>query len=310
MILPPLDLISLSHAFMGLPNESVDSRFYRQMFFIRRFEQKILELFDLGILNGTTHACIGQEANCVGVIAALNSDDHVFSNHRCHGHYLAKTGDAIGLLGEIIGKSIGVCGGIGGSQHLCMPDFKSNGVLGGTAAGAAGLAMAYKLKGSRQISGLFLGDGVFGEGAVYEVLNLASLWQLPLFIVVEDNAWAQSTHQKHNLAGKISDRINAFGIRTEEIDSTDVTLIHNRAREMVSFVRDEVKPAALVIHTYRLCHHSKNDDNRPAEEVALHWEKEPLTASRLNLTLSDREALEYAVEVGLDAVIQFVRATP
>ncbi len=310
MILAPLNLVSLSHAFMGSPTDSVLSRFYRQMFFIRRFEQKILELFDLGILNGTTHACIGQEANCVGVISTLNSNDHVFSNHRCHGHYLAKTGDAIGLLGEIMGKSIGVCGGIGGSQHLCRPDFKSNGVLGGTASGAAGLAMAYKLKGTRQISCLFLGDGVFGEGAVYEVLNLASLWRLPLLIVVEDNEWAQSTYQKHNLAGNIANRISAFDIRTEEIRSTDVTLIHDKARELVSFVRKEVKPAALVIHTYRLCHHSKNDDNRPAEDVALQWEKEPLTTSRLNLTLASREAVEYEVETNLDKVIRYARATP
>ncbi len=114
------------------------------------FEETLLALFDEGLLNGTTHACIGQEADCVGVIEHLRDGDHIFSNHRCHGHYLARTGTRCGLLAEIMGKPEGVCGGIGGSQHLCAPGFKSNGIQGGIVPTAAGIALAMKLAGDRR----------------------------------------------------------------------------------------------------------------------------------------------------------------
>jgi TPP-dependent pyruvate/acetoin dehydrogenase alpha subunit len=114
----------------GRDEDTSDERLCRRMSVIRRFEERLLELFETGILNGTTHACIGQEADCVAVTAHLDEDDHVFSNHRCHGHYLARTGDARGLLAAIMGRSDGVCAGIGGSQHLAAPGFKSNGIQG------------------------------------------------------------------------------------------------------------------------------------------------------------------------------------
>ncbi len=122
------------------------------MRFIRRFEERLLELFDLGVLNGTTHACIGQEADAVAVMEHLRAEDHVFSNHRCHGHYLALTGDARGLMAEIMGRDDGVCAGIGGSQHLAAPGFKSNGVQGGIVPAAAGIALAQQLAGDDAIS--------------------------------------------------------------------------------------------------------------------------------------------------------------
>ena len=150
-------------------------------------------LFERGLLNGTTHACIGQEADAVAIMEHLGDDDHVFSNHRCHGHFLARTGDALGLMAEIMGKPEGVCGGIGGSQHLCAPGFMSNGVQGGIVPNAAGIALAKQLDGSAGLSVVFIGDGTLGEGATYETLNLASLWRLPLVVVLEDNEWAQST---------------------------------------------------------------------------------------------------------------------
>ena len=144
---------------------------YQKMYFIRRFEERLLDLFEEGILNGTTHACIGQEADCVGVVEALESNDHIFSNHRCHGHYLAKTGDARGLLAEIMGLPSGICGGVGGSQHICTDGFKSNGILGGTVAASAGIGLSMKLKQNDAVSVVFVGDGALGEGIVYETLN-------------------------------------------------------------------------------------------------------------------------------------------
>jgi acetoin:2,6-dichlorophenolindophenol oxidoreductase subunit alpha len=263
---------------------------YRRMRFIRRFEERLLELFDTGVLNGTTHACIGQEADSVAVIEHLREGDHIFSNHRCHGHYLARTGDARGLLAEIMGLPDGVCAGIGGSQHLSAPGFKSNGVQGGIVPAAAGIALAQQLSGGDEISVVFIGDGTLGEGAVYETLNLASLWELPLLVVLEDNGWSQSTPQHLNLAGGMRERFEAFGLAVEEIDSTDVMEIEPAAQRAVAMVRDERRPCALIIHTYRLCHHSKNDDNRPREEVEARWALDPLLVHgrRLDPTASAR----------------------
>jgi len=260
----------------GTSDEPRDELRYRRMRFIRAFEERLLALFDEGRLNGTTHACIGQEADAVAVMEQLDDDDHVFSNHRCHGHFLARTGDARGLLAEIMGRPDGVCSGIGGSQHLAAPGFKSNGVQGGIVPAAAGIALAYELSGSRSISVVFIGDGTLGEGAVYESLNLASLWQLPLLIVLEDNGWAQSTPSQHNLAGDMRARFEAFGLQVEEVDSTDIDEIGPAAERAAAHVREQRAPCALIIHTYRLCHHSKNDDNRPEAEVQARWALDPL----------------------------------
>ena len=262
-----------------LTDPEVDDRaevLYRQMRFIRRFEERLLELFDTGALNGTTHACIGQEADSVAVMTHLRPGDHVFSNHRCHGHYLARTADARGLMAEIMGLPEGVCGGIGGSQHLAAPGFKSNGIQGGIVPAATGIALAAQLQGSDDISVVFIGDGTLGEGAVYESLNLASLWRLPLLVVLEDNGWSQSTPSRLNLAGEMRARFEAFDIGVEEIESTDILALEPAAGRAVTAVRDGHRPHALIIHTYRLCHHSKNDDNRPPDEVQARWALDPL----------------------------------
>src|SRR3954467_604522 len=217
---------------VGSLQESRGARLYRRMRFIRRFEESLLELFDRGLLNGTTHACIGQEADAVAIIEHLREDDHVFSNHRCHGHFLASTGDALGLMAEIMGKPEGVCGGIGGSHHLWAPGFKSNGIQGGIVPTAAGIALAMQLEGrSGGVSVVFIGDGTLGEGAVYETLNIAALWNLPLVVVLEDNEWAQSTPSSANLAGDVRERFSAFGLPVWELDSTDVEEIGTAAGE-------------------------------------------------------------------------------
>ena len=217
----------------GAFGESRDARLYRRMRFIRRFEETLLALFEEGLLNGTTHACIGQEADSVGLIEHLRDGDHLFSNHRCHGHFLAWTGDAFGLLAEIMGKPAGLCAGIGGSQHICAPGFKSNGVQGGIVPAAAGIALAEQLRGSDGLSVVFLGDGTLGEGIVYETLNLTALWQLPLLLVLEDNGWSQSTPSSLNLAGDIAARFTAFGLPVVEVETTDVLEIEAAAGDAV-----------------------------------------------------------------------------
>jgi acetoin:2,6-dichlorophenolindophenol oxidoreductase subunit alpha len=291
----------------GVPGEPVSERRYRRMVMIRRFEETLLRLFDEGVLNGTTHCCIGQEADAVGVIEHLTDRDHVFSNHRCHGHYLARTGDAVGLLAEVMGLPEGVCSGIGGSQHLCAPGFMSNGVLGGTVPNAAGIAMAAQLEHSDAVSVVFVGDGALGEGIIYETLNLASLWSLPLLVVCEDNGWAQSTPKANGLAGSVPARFEAFGIPVRHLDTTDVEEIASAAGEEVADTRG-AGPRALVIETYRLCHHSKNDDNRPEEEVAGRWALDPLLIHGARLDEVLRKQIELDVELAINDVVDRVKA--
>jgi len=290
---------------VGAPGDARAVRQYRRMRFIRRFEESLLELFDRGLLNGTTHACIGQEANSIAITEHLGEGDHIFSNHRCHGHFLAHTGDALGLMTEIMGKPAGVCGGIGGSQHLCAPGFKSNGIQGGIVPTAAGIALAMQLDGeSEAVSVVFIGDGTLGEGAVYETLNIAKLWNLPLVVVLEDNEWSQSTPSSVNLAGSMPERFSAFGLPVWEIDSTDVEAISDVSREAIGHARAARGPVAIVIHTYRLCHHSKNDDNRPAEEVAARWALDPIEIHGRRLDPHARASVDAEVEAGIADVVE------
>ena len=296
--------------FLGRETENLPIRLYRRMYFIRRFEETLLELFEEGILAGTTHCCIGQEADCVGVVDHLRPGDHIFTNHRCHGHYLARTGDALGLLCEIMGKQSGVCSGLGGSQHICADDVKSNGILGGTVPAAAGIALAMKLRGEPSVSVSFVGDGTMGEGVLYETLNIASLWRIPFFLVCEDNEWSQSTPRRLNMAGDIVPRIASFGIPVTEIDSTDVLEIHETAGDIIHRIRTEGGPRALVIRTYRLCHHSKSDDSRPVDEVERRREIEPLRIFGPNLDSTVREGIEGEIDLALSQVVERARTLP
>jgi TPP-dependent pyruvate/acetoin dehydrogenase alpha subunit len=304
------DASAADERLVGFPGEAHDLRLYRRMRFIRRFEEKLLVLFEEGILNGTTHCCIGQEADSVGICEHLRPGDHIFSNHRCHGHYLARTGDAMGLLCEIMGKARGMCGGIGGSQHICAPGFKSNGVQGGIVPAAAGIALAEKLRGSDGVSVVFIGDGTLGEGIVYETLNLASLWKIPLWIILEDNGWSQSTPLALNFAGSMAGRFEAFGIPVREITTTDVLEIDAAAATEVAQLRAVREPRVLIIHTYRLCHHSKNDDSRPVEEVRKRWEAEPIAVHGKRLREMDRSRIDNEVDAAIEELVAAARSLP
>lgn len=291
-------------------DEARTEHLYRRMRFIRRFEETLLDMFEDGLLNGTTHACIGQEADAVGVLEHVEPGDHVFSNHRCHGHYLALTGDANGLMAEIMGKDAGVCGGMGGSQHLCAPGFMSNGVQGGIVPTAAGIALARQLDGADRVSVVFIGDGTLGEGVVYETLNIAALWRLPLLLVCEDNHWAQSTPRAVNTAGSMRARFEAFGLPVTELDTTDVEAISRSAEAEIAAIRRGDGPRVLLLHTYRLCHHSKSDDARPEAEIAERWLVEPLVVQGRRLSTDDRLRIDGEVETELAALATQVRALP
>ena len=256
-------------------NKQIQEFFYK-MLLIRRFEEKILSLFSKGLLSGTTHAYIGQEANGVGIIANISESDIIFSNHRCHGHYLAFTDDVEGLLRELMGKNDGICGGRGGSQHLNKGNFYTNGIQGGIVPCATGMAYAEKIKGSGCIAVVFMGDGTLGQGVVYESLNFASLWSIPILFVLENNEYAQSTYYKKALAGSILKRAESFGIDAMHLSTTDVFEIHKKSASAITYVKTNIKPFFLLIDTYRFCHHSASDDFRPREEIEERGKNDPL----------------------------------
>ncbi|TWP48832.1 thiamine pyrophosphate-dependent dehydrogenase E1 component subunit alpha [Lentzea tibetensis] len=234
---------------------------------IRHFELALLRMFDEGKLNGTTHTCLGQEYVPVA-LAPLLDGDFVLSNHRGHGHYLAHTRDPEGLLAEIMGRAGAVCNGVGGSQHVHTEGFLSTGVQGQSLPLAVGIGLHHKRIGSGQIAVAYVGDGTWGEGTVYEALNMASLWQVPVLVVVEHNGIAQSTPTALEMAGNIGDRARAFGVDFLSVSSKDVSEIRSLVSPVIARVRDEHRPAVIEFRTTRVGPHSKGDDTRSADEIA------------------------------------------
>ena len=285
----------------------LNARLYRQLYLIRCFETRLVEAFSTGVFPGTTHTSLGQEANAVGVLNHLLLDDIVVSNHRCHGHFLAYGGDPTALFAELMGKPSGVCGGVGGSQHLHWRNFYSSGVQGGTVAMAAGMALAQQRTGKDGIVFDFMGDGTLGEGIVYECLNMISLWHLPILIVLENNHIAQTTPSHLAIAGDIRKRFEAFGILTADVDSSDILEILPLAGELVSEVRSTRSPRALVITTARLGSHSKGDDTRTESELANLWSaRDPIVIQGARLKAETRNQVEAEVDAAVEDAFQSV----
>lgn len=254
----------------------LEHKYYRESLLIRRVEETLLALFSKGKLNGTVHTCVGQEFSAVAFGNHLEKDDVVFSNHRCHGHYISFTKDWQGLVAELMGKGSGTCGGIGSSQHLCRDNFFSNGIQGGIVPVSAGMALANKLDKSNNIGVVFIGDGTLGEGVVYEVMNLISLLEIPLLIVCENNLYAQSTPQTKNLSGNILKRAEAFGVQSTHSNTWDTEELFAEAQSSIDSVRKMKKPVFHLVDTYRLNPHSKGDDDRSPDEISKYREIDPL----------------------------------
>lgn len=270
---------------------------YRSLLTIRRFEETVLENFARGVFFGTTHTCLGQEANAVGALVDRQDDDIVFSNHRGHGHFLAYGGDPYRLFAELMGKASGVCGGRGGSQHLQWRNFYSNGVQGGIAPVATGMALAEKERISGAIVFAFLGDGTLGEGVLYEAFNLASLWGAPIFYILENNHIAQTTPTSLALAGSIAARFTAFSIPVCQLETSDVQEIRSAAGQLSDEVRQRCSPRALIVDTWRFGPHSKGDDTRSLEEIdALRRAHDPISIQARRLSPAERREVEQSVE--------------
>jgi len=266
---------------------------YEKMLLIRTFEESLTELFQKGLLRGTTHCCIGQEAVAVGVLRAMTPDDIVISNHRGHGHFLAFTGDIEGLIAEIVGNQTGVCAGRGGSQHLHSGNFYSNGITGGMVPVATGMSFAEKAKGTGRKVVAFLGDGALAQGVVYESWNIASLWELPILYVIENNLYAMSAHISAHLSGSIKNRADAFDITAEEVSTNDVQDIFDSTSDLISAINYRAAPKVLICNTYRFSGHSKSDDlsYQPDNEIQEWYQKDPINLAGDRLRSEDKAVI-------------------
>jgi len=233
----------------------------------------------------------------------------VLSNHRNHGHFLTYSGDFVGLVAEIMGREAGVCGGWGGSQHLAWRHFHSNGVQGGMMGIGAGLALAHKLRNSRGLVTAMIGDGTLGQGLVYEAMNLASVWNAPLLVVVENNGIAQTTDSRHTVGGDIAARGAAFGLDTWRFSDDDPEFFR-KVNAVVAEVRSTRRPGFLVLDTRRMGPHSKGDDLRDAEELGGIRARDPLFALGLTLPADRREAIEARNRAFVETVRQAANASP
>lgn len=268
---------------------------------IRLVEEKFLSLFAEGKMSGTVHTCVGQEFSALAVMSGLKDCDWVTSNHRCHGHFIAKTGMWERLIAELMGDESGVCKGVGSSQHLYADGFLSNGTQGSLLPVGGGIANQLKQRGGDGIVTSFIGEGTLGEGVLYEALNLATIFNLPQLFVCENNFYSQSTPQVNGVAGSISGRAQAFGMKVFEAGIWDLSNLYAVCLNAVNYVRSSQEPAFLVIQCYRLNAHSKGDDDRPQEEVDFFKAVDPLTNW---LSVEENRELENLIRKEVDAVAE------
>jgi TPP-dependent pyruvate/acetoin dehydrogenase alpha subunit len=238
---------------------------YQQMAKIRAFEEKVNELYTSALMPGLAHLYIGEEAIAVGVCEALNTEDYITSTHRGHGHCLAKGASVDRMFAELLGKEAGYCRGKGGSMHIAdieSGNLGANAIVGGSAGIATGAAFSAKRLANGRVAVCFFGEGALGQGLFYEVMNMASLWKLPVIYVCENNKYNEYTHYRESTAGELTARPEAFGIHTETVDGQDVRAVHRTMKRLVERVRSGGGPAFLLCDTYRYRGHHVGDIDR------------------------------------------------
>jgi acetoin:2,6-dichlorophenolindophenol oxidoreductase subunit alpha len=261
-----------------------DLRLYREMLRIRLFEEAVNDLYTSARMPGLAHLYVGEEAVAVGVCQALRDDDYITSTHRGHGHCLAKGATAEGMFAELLGKAPGYCRGKGGSMHIADQErgnLGANAIVGGSTGIATGAALSAKKRGTDQVAVCFFGEGALGQGLIYEVMNIAALWRLPVVYVCENNLYNEYTHYRETTAGVIADRPRTFGIAVREVDGQDVRAVRDAAREAVDRARRGEGPSFLVCGTYRQLGHHVGDVDRAyyrSREEEREWaeERDPL----------------------------------
>ena len=299
-------------------------RMYRNMVGIRVFEEHVNDLYTRALIPGLAHLYIGEEAVAVGVCEALLREDYITSTHRGHGHCLAKGASPDRMFAELLGKEAGYCRGKGGSMHIADPatgNLGANAIVAGSVGIATGAAFSAKHLGTSQVAVCFFGEGALGQGVLYEVLNLAQLWKLPVIYVCENNQYNEYTHFAETTAGDIVARAAAFGIRSETVDGQDVRAVHATAAMVIQAARHGDGPAFLLCNTYRYTGHHVGDINREyyrskKEEQEWKNERDPirrlaqwLTAQQIaDPVLLDRIYSEVKSEI--DDAVAFALAAP
>jgi acetoin:2,6-dichlorophenolindophenol oxidoreductase subunit alpha len=237
-------------------------RMYRQMLAIRLFEERVNDLYTRALMPGLAHLYIGEEAVAVGICEALTREDYVTSTHRGHGHCLAKGASPKLMFAELLGKEAGYCKGKGGSMHIADPatgNLGANAIVGGSAGIATGAAFSAKYLGNKRVVVCFFGEGALGQGLLYEEMNLAKLWNLPVIYACENNMYNEYTHYSETTAGEILGRPAAFGIASEAVDGQDVRAVYAAATKYVDRARRGEGPAFLLLNTYRYHGHHVGD---------------------------------------------------
>jgi len=298
-------------------------RLYTDMMRIRLFEEAANGLYLSAKMPGLAHLYSGEEAVAVGVCAALRSDDYITSTHRGHGHCLAK-GAAVDLMfAELLGRAPGYCSGKGGSMHIAdqaRNNLGANAIVGGSAGIATGAALSAKKRGTDQVVACFFGEGALGQGLVYEVMNMASLWTLPVVYVCENNLYNEYTNYAETTAGSIRQRAEAFGIPVAEVDGQDVLEVWKAAAEAVLRARSGAGPSFLHCRTYRQYGHHVGDINRSSyrsKEEEMAWaERDPIAilgerlVSRGAVTPSQLDGIREEVQTEITQGVDFALEAP
>ena len=253
------------------------------MMLIRLFEEALEEMFSRGLLHGTMHLSIGQEATAAGACLALEKEDLITSTHRGHGHCLAKGADPYKMFAELLGREDGYCRGRGGSMHiadLSNGNLGANGIVGGSLTISVGAALSFQLQKKENIVLCFFGDGAVNEGSFHEALNLASLWNLPVLFLCENNQYGMSMASSKAVAGEsIASRGESYGIKSVQIDGNDVEKVFKTVKNFKNEILETKSPRFIEAVTYRYRGHSKSDRNlyRTSDEIN-YWkeEKDPI----------------------------------
>ncbi len=276
---------------------------YQQMVQIREFEEKVDELYRSAKMPGLAHLYIGEEAVAVGVCQALRCEDYITSTHRGHGHCLAKGASVDAMFAELLGKEAGYCRGKGGSMHIADPEtgnLGANAIVGGSAGIATGAAFSAKRLKNGRVAVCFFGEGALGQGLLYEEMNMAQLWKLPVIYVCENNLYSEYTQYTETTAGDLLARARAFGMRTEHVDGQDVRAVYGIAIKLVERLRQGDGPAFLLCDTYRYRGHHVGDINRTyyrskQEEQEWQSQRDPINTLGdwlLGQKVTDRSVLE------------------
>jgi acetoin:2,6-dichlorophenolindophenol oxidoreductase subunit alpha len=297
---------------------------YHRMWLIRYFDENAQDLYRRGMIRGTTHAYIGEEAIAVGACAALNREDYITSTHRGHGHCLAKGGDPKAMMAELLGKATGYCKGKGGSMHIADFDLGilgANGIVGGGIALATGAAYSADVRGSSQVCICFFGDGASNQGVLMEAANMAALWKLPVIYLCEENKYAEFSPSLPFIAvDQIEDKARGFGLPGITVDGNDLLAVYKAVSEAVGRARGGEGPTLIVARTYRIEGHTVGDplSYRPKGE-AERWkspERDPISRFGRHLVstagFSEQELadLEEAARTEIEEAIEFAIESP